>query len=91
MSPRRFVIAATIAALSTGPVVLAGSAQATPPFSVSVEHCGGGIAIVGYNTLTQALRVDRRAVTRQLAHPGVLRSVRLFRGQHAIKVSTRHC
>jgi hypothetical protein len=91
MSSRRLVVAGTVAALVAGPVVLAGSAQATPPYSVSVEHCGGGIAIVGYPTLHAAKRADAQAESRQRKHPGVLKTVQLFHGRHTIKVSTKHC
>jgi hypothetical protein len=95
MRSRRLVLAGTVAALAAGPVILAGSAAATaaatPPYSVAVEHCGGGIAIVGYHSLHAASRADNRAVHRQHKHPGVLKTVRLFQGRHAIRVSSRHC
>jgi hypothetical protein len=91
MRARLLVLIATVAALAAGSIALAGGAQATPRYSVSVEHCGGGIAIVGYSSRSAAVRADVRAVTRQRNHPHVLRTVQLFHGYRVIRKSTRHC
>ena len=91
MSLRPLVLSGTVAALAAGSIALAGGAQASPRYSVSVERCGGGIAIVGYGTRHAAVRADARAVRRQQAHPHVLRTVQLFHGDRVIRRSTRHC
>ena len=91
-TPRALVLTAAVTALAVAaPVTLAESAQAAPAFSVSVEHCNGGIAVVGYSNLVKAVKAEARIVARQVAHPKTLRSVQLRKGSKLIKVSLKHC
>ena len=90
-TPRTLVLTAAVAALAVAPLTLAGSAQAAPAYSVTVEHCGGGIAVVGYSTMAAANRANTRVVARQKAHPGSLHVVQLRKGAKVIKASTKHC
>ena len=91
MRARPLVLSGTVTALAAGSIAFAGGAHATPRYSVSVEHCGGGIAVTGYSSRHDALRADARAVARQRKHPHVLRTVQLFHGSRVISRSTRRC
>lgn len=90
-TPRTLILTAAVAALAIAPMTLAASATAAPAYSVSVEHCGGGIAITGYSTLAAASRVNARTVARQAKAPGSLHTVQLRKGSKVLKASTKHC
>ena len=93
---RTLALASTVAALTMAPLAIAASADAAPSagatsYSVSVEHCAGGIAIKAYPTRVSASHARTTAVRYQKAHPASVRTVALRHGSKVLASSTRPC
>jgi 2-methylaconitate cis-trans-isomerase PrpF len=93
---RTLALATTAAALTVTPIAIAGSADAAAAsgaarYSVSVEHCSGGIAIKAYPNRAVAARARLKAVHYQKHHPASLRTVALRHGSKVLASSTRSC
>jgi 2-methylaconitate cis-trans-isomerase PrpF len=92
---RTLALATTAAVLTMAPLVIAGSADAAPAsaarYSVSVEHCSGGIAIKAYPSRAAAVHARNKAVRYQKHHPASVRTVALRHGSKVVATSTRPC
>jgi hypothetical protein len=88
---RTVALTVTAAALVVAPLTLATAADAATPYSVSVLHCGGGIAIHAYPTHLAALAAVTKTVRDQLKHPGTLHTVQLRHGSIVLSTSKRPC
>lgn len=93
---RTLALATTVAALTMAPLAIASSADAAPAagssaYSVSVEHCAGGIAIKAYATRGTATHARNKAVQYQKTHPASVRTVALRHGSRVLATSTRSC
>jgi hypothetical protein len=95
-TPRALVLAATVAALAAAPLTLAGAADASssassPAYSVSILHCGGGIAVKAYPSKAAATHARNQAVRYQKHHAAALHKVQLRHGSTVLATSTRAC
>jgi hypothetical protein len=88
---RKLIVATTTAAVALAPLTLPGAADASIPFSVSVLHCGGGIAIKAFPTLLKATSMLEKKITYQLHHPASLHTIQLRHGSTVIKTSKSPC
>jgi hypothetical protein len=94
--PRSLALITTAAALTLAPLAIANSAEAAPAsgstaYSVSVEHCGGGIAIKAYPSKAAAKHALTKAMRYQKLHPASVHTVALRHGSKVVTISTRSC